>query len=49
MTDYATTLRYSEEFYTPSREETEEAIKLTEKVRKFVLGRFKAAGFEPRR
>jgi len=49
LTDYATTLRYSEEFYTPSRRETEEAIELAEKVREFVSGRFKAAGFEPKR
>ena len=46
LTRYATTLRYSEEFYRPSVEETEHAIALAERVRNFVREKMKKAGFE---
>ena len=45
LTDYATTLRYREEFYEPSVEETERAIALAERVRNFVREKMKKAGF----
>ena len=45
LTRYATTLRYSEEFYRPSVEETERAIALAERVRNFVREKMKKAGF----
>ena len=36
LTDYATTLRYGEEFYMPDLDETRQAIDLAERVRDFV-------------
>ncbi|GBC92848.1 hypothetical protein HRbin15_01325 [bacterium HR15] len=47
LSRYATTLRYGEEFYTPSLEETREAIELAEKTKAFVLTRLKEKGFAP--
>jgi len=46
LTRYATTLRYSEEFYRPSVEETERAIALAERVRNFVREKMEKAGFD---
>ena len=36
LTAYATTLRYGEEFYMPTLDETRQAIRLAEQVRDFV-------------
>ncbi|HPP51569.1 MAG TPA: HEPN domain-containing protein [Thermoguttaceae bacterium] len=36
LSRYATVLRYGEEFYMPSQQETQQAIAVTEKVRQFV-------------
>ncbi|MCP2519538.1 HEPN domain-containing protein [Candidatus Aminicenantes bacterium AC-708-M15] len=46
LTDYAVEIRYGEEFYMPSIEETNEAIKIAEKVKDFVLNKLKESGFE---
>ncbi len=48
LTDYAVEIRYSEEFYMPSIEETDEAIKISEKVKEFVLNKLKELGFKPK-
>ncbi|MEM5821373.1 MAG: HEPN domain-containing protein [Candidatus Aenigmatarchaeota archaeon] len=41
LTDYATDIRYPEEFYMPSIEEAKEAIEIAEKVKEFVLNKLK--------
>lgn len=45
LTPYATTLRYAEEFYSPSLEEVNQAICLAEKVRDFVRKKLQERGF----
>ncbi len=45
LTDYAVVVRYGEEFYFPSLEETKEAIEIAEKVKDFVLNKLEVAGF----
>jgi len=47
LTAYAVELRYSEDFFMPSEEETKAAIELGEKVREFVLGKLRERGFQP--
>lgn len=44
LTAYATTLRYGEEFYMPSIEETHQAIALAERVRAFVRNKLQSGG-----
>ena len=39
LTDYAVDIRYAEEFYVPSLEEAQDAIKKAEIVKHFVLAR----------
>ena len=46
LTPYATTLRYSEDFYVPPLEETERAIALAEKVKEFVRARLREENFQ---
>ena len=41
LTYYAVDLRYAEEFYEPTLEEAQEAIKIAEKVKEFVLKKLK--------
>lgn len=45
LTRYATSLRYGEEFYSPSLEETNQTIRLAEKVRDFVRNKLLERGF----
>jgi HEPN domain-containing protein len=47
LTKYSVEIRYAEELYFPSIEEAEEAIKIAEQVKDFVLKKLKAEGFEP--
>jgi len=47
LTRYATVLRYAEELYIPSVEETRQATDLAEKVKWFVLDKLRRKGFEP--
>ncbi|MDI6734650.1 MAG: HEPN domain-containing protein [bacterium] len=44
LTEYAVEMRYVEEFYFPTVEEAEEAIEIAEKVKEFVLEKFKNKG-----
>ena len=44
LTDYATTLRYGEDFSMPDKEETLQAVRLAERVRAFVRARLGRAG-----
>lgn len=46
LTTYAVEVRYSEEFYFPSIEETKLAIEIAEKVKFFVLRKLKEGGYE---
>ncbi|MCD6408522.1 HEPN domain-containing protein [bacterium] len=46
LTSYAVEIRYGEEFYFPSIEETKLAIEIAEKVKKFVLEKLKEKGFK---
>lgn len=46
LTDYAVEIRYGDEFYLPSVEETESAIKIAEKTKSFVLKKLKEKGFD---
>ncbi len=45
LTDYAVEVRYVEEYYFPTIEETKEAIEIAEKVKEFVLKKLKERGF----
>ncbi|MCS7064980.1 MAG: HEPN domain-containing protein [Fimbriimonadales bacterium] len=45
LTDYATELRYADEFYLPAVEEAQEAIRLAEQVRSFVIQKLQARNF----
>jgi len=45
LSRYATTLRYGEEFYMPTFEETQQAIQWAERVREFVLQKLREAGY----
>lgn len=45
LTDYAVEIRYGEEIYFPTVEEAEEAIKICEKVKEFVIIKLKEKGF----
>ncbi|PKP57228.1 MAG: DNA-binding protein [Candidatus Altiarchaeales archaeon HGW-Altiarchaeales-1] len=45
LTHYAVEIRYGDEFYFPSIEETKEAIEITEKVKDFVSKKLKEKGF----
>lgn len=45
LTDYAVMVRYGEEFYIPSLQETLDAIVLAQQVREFVREKIKAQGF----
>ena len=47
LTPYAVELRYAEDFYLPPMEETQEALKMTEKVQAFVRLRFEELGVNP--
>jgi HEPN domain-containing protein len=44
LTSYAVEIRYPEEFYFPSLEEAKEAIEICEKVKQFVINKFKEMG-----
>ena len=44
LTDYAVEVRYGEEIYFPTIEETKEAIGIAQKVREFVLKKLKEQG-----
>jgi len=44
LTSYAVEIRYPEEFYFPSLEEAKEAIEICEKVKQFVINKFKQMG-----
>ena len=44
LTDYAVEVRYGEEIYFPTIEETKEAIGIAQKVREFVLKKLKQQG-----
>ena len=41
LTEYSIEVRYPEEFYEPSLEEAEEAIRIAERVKEFVLEKLK--------
>ncbi len=45
LSRYATTLRYGEEFYTPSVEEMLQALEMAERTKGFVLERLRGNGF----
>lgn len=45
LTDYAVMVRYGEEFYIPSLEETQEALILAQQTREFVREKLGALGF----
>jgi len=47
LTPYAVDVRYGDDFYLPSREETEEAARVARDVETFILARFAAAGINP--
>jgi len=44
LTDYAVELRYAEDFYFPTIEETKDSIEIAEKVKSFVLEKLKEKG-----
>jgi HEPN domain-containing protein len=44
LTDYATTLRYGEDFYMPSHEEARSAIELAKRVKDFVRRKLEKKG-----
>lgn len=44
LTRYATSIRYGEEFYTPTLEESQQALELAEKVRDFVRDKLRKGG-----
>jgi Uncharacterized conserved protein related to C-terminal domain of eukaryotic chaperone, SACSIN len=44
LTSYAVEIRYPEEFYFPSFEEAKEAIEICEKVKQFIINKFKEMG-----
>jgi HEPN domain-containing protein len=44
LTSYAVEIRYPDEFYFPSLEEAKEAIEICEKVKQFVINKFKEMG-----
>ena len=46
LTDYAVVVRYGEEFYYPSVEETKETIEIAEKIKSFVLNKLKEKRFK---
>ena len=46
LSDYAVDVRYGDVFYFPSKNEAREAIEIAEKVKKFVLEKFKTKGFD---
>ena len=46
LTDFAVGIRYAEDFYFPSTEETKEAIEIAEKVKEFVLKKLTEIGFK---
>lgn len=46
LTDFAIEVRYPDELYFPSIEETKEAIDIAEKVKEFVLIKLKEKGFK---
>jgi HEPN domain-containing protein len=44
LTSYAVEIRYPDDFYFPSLEEAKEAIEICEKVKQFVINKFKEMG-----
>jgi HEPN domain-containing protein len=44
LTRYAVEIRYPDDFYFPSLEEAKEAIEICEKVKQFVINKFKEMG-----
>ncbi len=46
LTSYAVEIRYADDFYFPTIEETEDAIRIAEKVKNFILEKLKKKGFE---
>ena len=46
LTIYATETRYPDEFYTPTREETNKAIDIANNVKEFVLKKLNNAGYQ---
>jgi len=44
LTRYAVEIRYPDDFYFPSIEEAKEAIEICEKVKQFVINKFKQMG-----
>ena len=45
LTEYATTLRYGEDFFMPDEKETRRAIRMAERVWDFVMERLRKRGF----
>ena len=48
LTNYAVEVRYGDVFYFPSEEEAKKAIEIAEKVKRFVLEKLGAKGFDVR-
>jgi len=46
LTDYGIDIRYPDDFYFPSKEEAEEAIKIAEKAKEFVMDKLRKKGFK---
>lgn len=47
LTPYAVEVRYGDDFYLPTREETGDAARVAGEVEAFVLAKFAAAGINP--
>jgi HEPN domain-containing protein len=45
LTEYATTIRYAEEFYTPTLQEAQKAFEIARNVREFVRRKLTEKGF----
>lgn len=45
LTDYAVEIRYGDEFYFPTIDETRNAIEIAEKTKSIVLSKLKERGF----
>ncbi len=46
LTDYAVAVRYGEDFYFPSLEETKKAVDVAEKVKSFILNKLRQKGLK---
>ncbi|MBM4030859.1 MAG: HEPN domain-containing protein [Planctomycetes bacterium] len=49
LTPYSVDVRYGDDFYMPTREETEEADRIAQAVEAFILKKFADAGISPAR